>query len=58
MIFVKKKGTSPLSLRIPTELLEEIDEQARLERRERSNLIRILLEDALAIRKKQVKGDR
>ena len=50
-------NTSPVSLRIPTELLKEIDKQAQLERRERSNLIRILLEDALAARKKQIKGE-
>jgi metal-responsive CopG/Arc/MetJ family transcriptional regulator len=49
--------TSPVSLRIPTDLLKDIDKQALLERRERSNLIRILLEDALAARKKQVKGE-
>jgi len=40
-------GTVGVSVRIPTEMLREIDRLADQERRTRGNMVRVLLEDAL-----------
>ena len=40
-----------MSVRLPADLLAQIDELAAKERRTRGNMVRILLEDALKERK-------
>jgi len=47
-----KDDTVGISVRVPKVVVEEIDRIADVERRTRGNVIRILLEDALAARKK------
>jgi metal-responsive CopG/Arc/MetJ family transcriptional regulator len=42
-----------VSVRLPADLLEEIDRLAEEERRTRGNVIRLLLEDALKQRQKK-----
>lgn len=46
------KGSVSVSVRLPEELLTEIDSLATEERRTRGNMVRLLLEDALKARSK------
>jgi len=50
------KGSVSVSVRLPEELLTEIDSLATEERRTRGNMVRLLLEDALTQRKQVTKG--
>jgi metal-responsive CopG/Arc/MetJ family transcriptional regulator len=56
----KTEPVSPVSkgvsIRLPTELLEDIDRLATEERRSRGNMVRLLLEDALKQRKEMLDG--
>ncbi len=45
-----ESGTTGVSVRLPTNMLQAIDELALTERRTRGNVIRLLLEDALKAR--------
>jgi metal-responsive CopG/Arc/MetJ family transcriptional regulator len=47
----KEDETVGISVRVPRALVEEIDRVAEDERRTRGNVVRMLLEDALAARK-------
>jgi metal-responsive CopG/Arc/MetJ family transcriptional regulator len=47
----QEAGSVGISVRLPSTLLAEIDRIAEQERRTRGNLIRILLEDALKVRR-------
>jgi predicted transcriptional regulator len=44
---VQERGTTSVSVRLPDELLAQIDGLATAERRTRGNVMRLLLEDAL-----------
>ena len=45
-------GSVSVSVRVPEELLREIDTLADQERRSRGNMVRLLLEDALKARER------
>ena len=47
------QGSASVSIRLPKEMLDQIDRMAEEERRSRGNMIRYLLEDALQARKQE-----
>jgi len=46
----EEAGTTGVSVRLPNEMLEQVDKLANDERRTRGNAIRLLLEEALQSR--------
>ena len=49
----EEKGSVGVSVRLPGEMVAQIDRMAEGERRSRGNMIRILLEDALKAREEE-----